>query len=228
MIKNQEAQRGNIFAFVLLGIVLVGALTIAIRGFAPGSQTITQEQMMIESARTVQYGAELEQAVKYVLDNGASEIDIRFSAPSADAAYGTISTTPIFQVFSQSGGRAEYRIPASTVTTGKWAFYGRIAVPGVGSDKSDLVAVLPDVSLEFCKALHKMLKLSEPEYYSDIGGGSYPDVIDAGSSYYFGPSNDYDDGTIYGLGTTPPPLGTTQACFFDTTGPHYYRVLLAR
>ena len=38
-------------------------------------------------------------------------------------------------------------------------FFGTSAIPQVGSDKADLIAVLPNVTLEFCNTINLQLGL---------------------------------------------------------------------
>jgi hypothetical protein len=130
-----SSERGNIFVIILIAIVLLGFLTVAIRGNPGGAGSISREEIQIQISQTLRYGAELENAVAQVLSNGASEVDIRFSHPSAPSDYGTIATTPTAQIFSQSGGRATYRLAAANIITsgtGAWEFYGTTNIPQWG------------------------------------------------------------------------------------------------
>lgn len=225
----QASQRGNMFIMIFLAIIMAGLLTIAIRGSSGGRQSVSQETLMIESAQAARYGADLQQAVQIILRNGASETDLRFAAPSAAAEYGTISTTPEFQIFSKSGGAALYRVsPASILAggDGRWEFYGTSDLPGVGSNAADLIAVLPHVTAKFCAAVNKQIGYTgQPD---DSVTGTTPDCIEGGATFRYGAGA--------GFNATPNVLDSAsfskipanQGCVTCGGDYHYFYVLLAR
>jgi hypothetical protein len=222
------SERGNVFVFIFIALVLVGLLTVAVRGTGGGKSNITAEDLKIQVAQTLRTAAEFENAVRYVLENGASETDLRFAHVNAPSVYGNISTTPEFQIFSRSGGRAEYRTAPSTVLasgTGQWEFYGTTDIPRVGSDRAELIAVLPNVTQAFCTAMNKELGLTDIP--NDSTTGTSPDCVQGGSSFRFGPvtfnsvPNVLDSGTFNKL-----PM--TQACVSCGANYHFYAVLMSR
>ena len=87
-----------------------------------------------------------------IFQNDFSENDIRFSHPDAHTDYGLITDTPARQVFSREGGGASYRAAPSGINDGSaWEFYGGTHMPDVGSDRAELIAVLPNLTQEFCE-----------------------------------------------------------------------------
>lgn len=159
--NNQNPQSGNILFYILIAIFLIGMLTVALRN--PGSTDggIDREAAAVKAQQIIKYGSELTQAVRTILENGASESEIRFAHPDADIAYGTITTTPQFQVFSNEGGKAAYRLPPAGVNDGsKWMFDGHFAIPHMGSQRSDLIAILR-VNQPVCAAINNRLGLSD-------------------------------------------------------------------
>jgi hypothetical protein len=222
------SERGNVFIVIFLALVLVGILTVAIRGGGGGKTSIDQEEMKIQVSSVLRYGTELENAVAFVLQNGASETEIGFAHADAAAEYGTIATTPEFQVFSQNGGRAEYRLmPTKFLAsgTGAWEFYGTTNMPQVGSDRADLMAILPNVTGDFCAAINKELGLvGQPD---DDTTGSTPDCVEGGASYRFGTA--FFNAAPNGLdGTSFSKLPATQGCVTCGAAYHYVHVLMSR
>lgn len=224
-------ERGNVFLMVFLGIVLVAALTVAIRGFDSGRDDVTQEDLTIKAAEAARYGAELENAVRFVIENGASEAEMRFSPPSnPPAEYGAIATTPAFQIFSHQGGNAEYRFPPAGVTTasssGIWEFFGTTAIPDVGSDEAELVAVIPHVTAGFCAAVNRAVGLiGQPD---DSVTGTTPDCVAGGSSDRFGSGHTFNTSPNVMDKASFSHTPATQGCVTCGAAYHYYYVLLAR
>lgn len=223
-------EKGNIFIIIFIAIVLIAALTVAVRGTSSGRDSISKEDLKIQASATIRYGAELENAVRQVLENGASENDIRFAHPDAAVDYGVITTTPSYQIFSQNGGRAAYRLAAPSVmasgTEGTWEFYGTTNIPQVGSARAELIAVLPDITAAFCGQINKELGLTgQPD---DDTTGTVPDCVQGTALYRFGaaagfssPANNLDSATF-------STLPATSACVTCGVDYHYYHVLLAR
>jgi hypothetical protein len=222
-------ERGNIFVFIFIALILIALLTVAVRGTSGGKNNVTQEDLKIQAAQTLRTAAELESAVRQVLDNGASESEIRFAHTDAAADYGTIATTPEFQVFSKSGGRAEYRLAPSTILasgSGAWEFYGTTAIPRVGSDRPELIAVLPNVTAGFCATINKQLGLTNVP--DDDVTGATPDCVQGSSTDRFGPSADFSSVPNTLDATTFDQLPMTQACVTCGANYHFYSVLMSR
>ncbi len=225
----RHSARGNVFVMIFMAIVLLGLLTAAIRGFSGGRDTITQEQLKINAAQVLRDAAELALGVDQVIRNGASETALRFAHPDAAADYGSIATTPAYQVFSESGGQARYHTaPADIIASGSgaWEFYGTTAIPQIGSDAPELIAVLPYVTASFCTAVNKQLGLTgQPD---DSVTGTTPDCVEGGASKRFGPGA--------GFNATPNVLDSSSfsklpmmhACVTCGTDYHFYSVLLTR
>lgn len=223
---TREDESGNILLIILLAIVLLGALTIAMQGTSSSGGHIDRETLMLRVGETQRYAAELERAVMYIQQNGKSESEIRFAHPDANTDYGDLSadTDPTDQVFHKLGGAARYRSPPAGISDGSaWEFYGHTALPEVGSDAAELIAVLPNVTSEFCARIN-----------SDIGYAAQP--TDTGTCINGGATERFDDGTQYesspntvvdaNFSIKPSTEGCVQ-CTGDGSY-HYFRVLLAR
>lgn len=225
-----QNERGSLLLYILIGIVLIGALTIALRNSGGGSENIDKEDLILKTGQIQRYGAELSSTVSDLLSNGISEADIRFAHPDAPNDYGTITTNPSQQIFSKTGGRANYRLPPNNINDGSlWEFYGTTNVPQVGSDKAELIAVLPNVTEEFCNAMNIQLGFTKSTQPTDSSTGTTPDCIQATSSDRFVGS--FNDGSPNILdATTFSRLPAMQACVYCDSGAtyNYYYVLMAR
>lgn len=234
MSQSSPSERGNILVYALIGIVLVGLLTVALSQGNDGGKDVGQEQMVIKGTEVQRYAAKVQQGVNTVLQNRVSETDLRFAHPKAPNDYGTITSNPAAQVFHPSGGAAEYAAPpvGVQVAAAPWEFFGDVSLPQIGSDRADLVMVLPDVTQEFCTSINKQLGFTNED------PTPFPDGVGAGGCLNGGNSSRFDDGTFSSspnviADTVPKAASFTrtpapQACVVCGTDYHYYYVLLAR
>jgi hypothetical protein len=231
MAHERSSEIGSIIFYILIGIILLGTLTIALRNIGSGgADNIDRETLILKATQVQRYGAELANAVKDLQTNQVSEADIRFAYPTAPTDYGDITTTPTYQVFDAKGGRATYRTPPDGVNDGSsWEFFATTDVPQVGSDKAELIAVLPHVTQAFCNVINTQLGFTVGTQPTDDVNGSSPDCVMGASSQRFTGSfsdsspNTLDDATFSRL----PAL---QACVYCAAGAtyNYYYVLQAR
>lgn len=238
--KRPDPQAGNVIMFVLIAVVLIGVVTAAIRSGGGNNAHADNEQLVIRAAEIRQYGSELERAVAFIMQNGTSEYDIRFAHANADAGYGTMPATAedrINQVFAREGGGAAYRLPPLGLQTAQtnWQFYGNSALPQVGSARSDLVAVLPHVTAEFCAVYNKGAGYPAGVIPVDPD----PGCLHYGAAGYFSnadgtadTADDYGGDNIIPAGSTPNAfrVPATQGCLqcAGDSSYHVFHVLLAR
>ncbi len=229
---------------ILIAIVLIGLLTAVIMSTGNSENAnIDSETLAIRASEVQRYASELERAVLFITSNGISENNVRFSHPDAETDYGDLSadTTPKDQVFSQDGGGANYKLPPDGINDGsKWEFYGGTALPGVGSSRAELVAVLPNVTQQFCDRINSLAGQSgNPE---DTGAGlaagaSPGSCLNLGAAgrfndtrQFYATPNTVDATTFEQDPEISAPRPALQACVLCAADGenHYYHVLLAR
>lgn len=228
--KPAHSESGNIIFFILLGIVLIGLVTAAIRSVGGGGANIDREELTLRAAQVRQYAQELERAVHYVMQRGPSETTLRFAIPGQPASdYGDIADNPATQIFSDAGGGAEYRAPPAGINDGSsWEFYAHTRIPGAGTDRADLIAVLPHVTAEFCDYINRANgQTGAPR---ETGGGCIHDT-----ALRFNDTNQYEDSSPNLLDEDPASFSripALQACVDCSPGStpeyHFYHVLRAR
>lgn len=230
-----RTQNGNVLFMIMGAIILLGLLTVALRQSAqPGGGGIDSEKTALAATQIKAYGAELEHAVQLVLRNGVSESDIRFAHPDANADYGDITIQPTRQIFDPKGGAATYRTPPEDVNDASaWEFYAGSHLPAVGSERADLIAVLPNVTQAFCEKINALNDLTGQP--ADTGaataaGSSPGDCLFLGAlgrfddgRQFYDPPNTTDEGSF---SHKPAPEGCVQ-CATDGAR-HYYHVIMAR
>lgn len=223
------SERGNILFYVLIGIFLVGLLTVALRNTGGYKENIDSEDMVLKASSIQRYGDELARAVNILMDKKVSEADIRFAHPDAASDYGTITTNPQNQVFSVDGGQATYKPAPVGINDGsKWEFFATSKIPQVGSDRAELIAVLPHVTQGFCATINKQLGFTSGTQPTDDASGSPACIMGSSSNRFTGSFND----------SSPNPLDDTsfsklpayQACVYCASNStyNYYYVLMSR
>ncbi len=219
-------ENGNILIIILLAIALIAALTAALQGSGGQNGNIDKETLLLRVSEVQRYGSELERGVHYIMQNNLSEVDLRFAHPDADSDYGDLDSDSdkSDQLFAREGGAARYRPAPAGINDGSaWEFYGNTALPDVGSDEAELVAVLPNVSAEFCTAMNRSIGFDgQPEDSSTC--------INSGASARFDDTTQFDSSPNTTEETTfsikPAVQGCVRCTGSDTL--HYYFVLMAR
>ena len=230
-LNQNRNERGSLLLYILIGVVLIGVLTIALRNSGGGSENIDKEDLVLKFNQIQSYGSELTSAVSNVLSNeDIGESTIRFAHPDAPADYGSITGKPPREVFSKEGGKANYRQPPLNVNDGSpWEFYATTNIPQVGSDRAELIAVLPNVTQEFCNVVNSRLGFKQGTQPTDSATGTTPDCVQGSSSDRFsGSFNDISPNILDA--TTFSRLPAMQACVYCASGAtyNYYYVLMAR
>jgi hypothetical protein len=243
--RSREGERGNILFIILLAVVLIGLLTAAIQATnnSEGSN-IDKETLVIRASDVQRAAAEIERGVKYIMQNGKSETELSFAHPSASTDYGTIGTNPEAEVFNPDGGASTYPALPSDINDGSpWEFYAGTAVPGIGTSAPDLVAVLPNVTAQFCEKINALNNQSGQP--ADTGTSAAAGATGAGDCINMGAIGRFGDGTGDQYYATPNTMDATtfeqdpsisaarpaaQGCVQCAIGNgyHFYHVLLAR
>lgn len=156
-------QSGNMLIYILGAIFLLGLLIVLVKGSFQEGVGIDGDKLVIAASQVQQYAGELERGVAYVLQNGVSETNMRFSAPANSILYGTYSDDE-WMVFAPKGGGVEYKEPMTGINDGtEWQFFATthftdLGTDEAGSQKAELVAVLPHVTEAFCNQINRNVK----------------------------------------------------------------------
>lgn len=228
---------------ILIAVVLIGFLTAAImKSNNAENANIDKEELAIRAAEAQRSASEYERAVLFILNGKYSEVDVRFAHPAAHADYGDMSDGPARQVFHPSGGAATYHKPPDEINDGSnWEFYGGTAIPGVGSAKADLVAVLPHVTKQFCERINDVNGQPMSPIPTDTGStaasaGVAGDCVNQGaggrfndSEQFYKPPNTMTEASFSIDSSTTQARTANQACVECDDGTYnFYHVLLAR
>ncbi len=227
-------QKGNVLFIILLAIAMLGMLTAVVTQMTSSDMKGPDaERLGLKANEVLQYAESLKAGVERVYVQGRrSESEIRFAHPDLDASYGDVSSLdPEQMVFHTRGGGVDYRDPPIGVNDGSaWFFTGSSCIPligtgtatdctGSGAASAELLAILPNITEEFCTALRKRLGRT----------GSIPQDSDTA----YDSSDEHFAGSFSASHAIANLDGHSTGCFEGDTTPasgsyHFYKVLLAR
>lgn len=231
-------QNGNALFLILIAVALFAALSYAVTQSTSTQKGIDGEKLSLYANDVLEFAQAVKTGTNFIYtNNGIGEGDIRFAHPDLSALYGNPSSLdPNQMVFHQSGGGVQYKKAPAAVNDGSdWLFTGKSCVANIGtggnscnsnSAEIDLIAILPNVTQEFCIAINKRLGVTNP---SDVPPKDQSNGYDPTTGQFAGSfSANYRIGDAGGVLT-----GKSAACFEGGGTPaagtyHFYQVLLER
>ncbi len=226
---------GNAIWFILLAIVLIGALTMTLsRGGSSVDQSGDFERARVIVTQMMRYAKGLEVAVQNMQMRGISESDISFENAVTTTDYSHANcdsaTRKECLVFHVEGGGMTYQAPPSRAASAtEWIFTGDINVGStagpVGTTAAatgnDLLIVLEGVRKAVCIQLNREVDVDNP--------GGDPPVDTTGVSY--GAYGGSFSGNKVLEGDPGTDLNRKRTgCYYDdgTDKYYFYHVLLVR
>ncbi len=234
MEPDLHRQNGNALWFILVAIVLLGALTMILsRGGTSVNQSGDVEQARLRAGEIMRYAKGIETAIDQMKMRGVAENDVSFETAATGGTYANPNCADDdCKVFGTGGGR-NYRTPPSGTNDGSaWIFTGDnnvgTAANPVGTSGArtgnDLVMLLPNANEAMCIQINRDLEVGTagtiPEDTTGVATAPFTGAYDASLTEIDG------DGTPFELD------GKSAGCFTDTNAnpdvTYFYYVLLAR
>ncbi|MCF8495547.1 MAG: hypothetical protein K9G62_02640 [Alphaproteobacteria bacterium] len=217
-------QSGNVFLFILIGVVLFAALGITVsRGLRSNTTTeMSNREALLAAADILDYAQRLSRAVERLRRKNVSENDISFDNPAVPGYAHTPAQPDAHQVFLVAGGAMGWQAPAPRVNDGSpWFFTGSTCIAGVGTgaagcstdsiSNEELLAILFNLKQNVCEKINDKLGIS----------GIPTDSGDGFSSAQF--TGAFEDDTIVNPGSV-----YESACISQGGNYYFYHVLIAR
>jgi type II secretory pathway pseudopilin PulG len=226
------SEKGNVLWFILVGIVLLGALTLILsRSGSSVDQSADVEQLRVRAAQIMRYAKGIETAIDQMKIRGVSENDISFQNTVTTTDYTNARCTSVeCRLFDPGGAGMAYQPPPPGTNDGSdWIFTGDnnigsasdpIGTQGAGTG-NDLIMLLPDMSEALCIQINRDLDVGSPgELPVDNGGVD----ISPFQGQYAAALREIDADPSMLLG------GHNAGCFIDDTDDtlYFYFVVLAR
>ena len=220
----RNSEQGNVFMFILIGIVLFAALGMTVsRGFQSSTTSnLSKREAELAASEILTYAQSIERAINRLRRNNVSESDISFDHPDLTGYDHAQPNTN--KVFETDGGRASYNpAPTGSASSTEWLFTGASCITnletgasGCDSDTNtrneELLIALSNVDAVVCSEINDALQISTTP--TDSSGG-------LSSTKFQGSFADDTEITLPG-----GPFIT--ACFTDGSNNHFYHTLIAR
>lgn len=170
---ERASERGNVFIFILLGIVLFAALSFTIsKGFrSQTTDTMSNRDAQLAASDIMDFAQSVERGINRLRRKAVSESDLSFDN---DVIAGYAHSTPQpdnHHVFDTAGAGVTWRNPPAGANNGDWIITGASCVTdlnngGSGCDtdgnvrNEELLIVLPNVDQTVCEALNEKLNIA--------------------------------------------------------------------
>lgn len=230
---HKASQRGNVLFIILIAIGLLATLSFAVTWSSQsgGSGAVSKEKARLMASEILEYSKIVTNAVTQLRLRGCADSELSF-ANSAVNSY-TNNAAPsdnTCHVFNTEGGGVNWGVPQNGVMTvspspnDSWNIYGSNEVEGIGSsggsiENADLILALNGVSLEACKELNGLLKVTGSD-------AAPPQDSGINTTRYIGV---YGNASV--IGDESAALSAQKAACFEDTGASkfiFYKVLIAR
>lgn len=207
-----DKTRGNALFMILIAIFLLGAVTALIaRTSSTSEETGITENRSIKAGEIVEYLTQVQGGVQKMLLNGCSENTLSFvnstyyySGGSLVSTAGNYPNAPADEscnLFSAKGGGVSPKLfnPKKFGKPGynaAYDTYGTLAlefitaiIPGLGSNKSELLVMLGDLDMDICNEVNKRIGIglydgTEPAYDLNPTTGYAPPGVEGSDSHY--------------------------------------------
>ena len=179
MKKNEQ---GNILFIIIVAIGLLGALMMSLSKSERYSDTIDNENMVMQIQDMYQYGQILEKAVsKVLLQNGCEVGQLNFDHPDlenyGDSSYYANTTSPADKschIFEPEGGGVIYQVPppiSANLGAYEFGILSRHTIMGVGTDTG---VQGTDLLLQTIVPYEACMKINQDQGIEDRVPGSPP------------------------------------------------------
>lgn len=239
---KRTSESGNALWFILVAIVLLGALTMLLsRSGSSVDQNADVEQMRIKASQVMRYAKSIESAIEQMKLNGVSENSISFENALTATDYtnsncddASDQNYPDCRIFEAGGAGLVYIAPPQGTNNGaEWIFTGHnnvgtaaapIGTTAAGSG-NDLVMLLPGANTAMCLQINRDLDVDSSGTIPEDSGGA---VTTAFAGIYDSAALNILDGDPAGFELN----GHEAGCFTDTAAnpdvTYFYYVVLAR
>lgn len=249
MNKNlRSSESGSVIWFILLAVVLLGALTMTIsRSSDTVEQSGDRERARVVASEMMRYAKGIEQTISQMRMNGISENEISFENSFVSGYENARCTSTSCLVFDEEGGGQTYREPATAWLDGAYnaedhyetlLFTSNPCIPNVGNygepgncavDTStlDLVLVIPFIKKSICLEINRLVDLG-------VGGADPPQDDSAAwdnsvaNARYTGTFNVGNNLQSAGGDLTSVSVGCFEGDTRPAGGYHFFHTLLAR
>ena len=155
-------QRGSVFFYILIAIVLFAALSYALSQNSRSSSTVlTVQQTKVSAQNIIEQGDVVSNAVQKLFLRNIRDIEISFENNIVNGYELADCADSFCKVFDINGGSLNWTHPPENVNTGEnWIYTGEVPIADNGFNlRNDITMVLPNVSQSICQEINFKLGL---------------------------------------------------------------------
>lgn len=184
-----NAESGNVFVFVVLGIVLFAALMFVVsRGMTESPGALSGKTAKLAAADMLDYAQKLERTVERLQQRSISENDLSFENPVVAGYANGNCVDSSCKVFDPAGGGLSYLKPnpdwldLAADANRDWVFANADAYQDIGTtcaadSCADLALILWPIKKDLCVMINDQLGIDNPggnpPTDTDIAGGQF-------------------------------------------------------
>ena len=176
--KCYSSQTGSSLLIILIVVALFAALSYVISQQRESGKSLSNERTRLLASDVVDMGNKLSDSVARLRLRQIPNTKISFENSVVSGYTNAACTTDTCKVFAFDGGGRDWETPTPDINSGKeWGFTSDWDIKNIGSDASDLVAFLPNVTLDICNRINILIGL--------YATGGSPTVIAAATANKF-------------------------------------------
>ncbi len=232
---ENKSQSGSVLVYILIAVALFAALSYTVAGMMRGGsgESSGKEKAGIYASEIMSYARSMREAVQIMrVSNECDDSQISLANNIVSGYSHSPASSASCRLFDVNGGGLSYQKPDISVNGGlDWIFTGANDGYNIGNQCNsascaDLIAILPEISLEICKAINKKHDIAVSNGYV-TQENDYFDITKFVGSYSFG-ARFSDDIVLQEL------KGKYQGCVEGNSAPqssgkyYFYQVLIAR
>ncbi|MGH1403863.1 MAG: hypothetical protein ACRBDL_06435 [Alphaproteobacteria bacterium] len=178
--SSQQAQRGSILVYILIAVILFGALSYAVTGMMRGAgDSIREEKSGVHISEILTYARSVRETIRILrISNNCEDVQISFERSpfdGSDPQYVNTNSPSDFSchVFHPSGGGLGYqpvdeiwldRSKTAESYYGEYLFSGEHGIPNIGTSGSasdptmkEILLIIPWVDRSVCRKINEQL-----------------------------------------------------------------------
>ncbi|PCJ99155.1 MAG: hypothetical protein COA45_06860 [Zetaproteobacteria bacterium] len=174
----KTSEKGSALFYILLAVVLFGALSFTVARGMRGSQTSTlsSRKAALAASGILDYAQKIQRAIDQVRRKGCSENNISMETPDGLNINPTAPINKSCHIFSPLGGNVTWSIPQDGVGDNSfWRASSHSNVQNIGTAKADLLLYLPSIDKTVCEKINKSANIIRDTIPLENGFSFQPD-----------------------------------------------------
>jgi hypothetical protein len=158
--RMSSSQSGSSLLIILVAVSLFAALSYVISQQRDSGKSLSNERVRLLASDVIDMGNKLADAVAQIRLRQNPSTKISFENTVIAGYANAACTTDACKVFAYDGGGKSWETASQEVNSAKdWGFSGDLAIKNIGSDEADLVAILPNMTLDICNRINILIGL---------------------------------------------------------------------